>query len=360
MNSSSAFQRPSAQPFSWAIVGTGIIATQFATDLAHVPEARIGAFVSRRGQLPDALANCAQKARIVRSLDEVLADPTIDAVYLATPNSLHADQAIACCRRGKPVLVEKPIAIDPDQARAIQDAAKASGSFVMEAMWTRFLPAVAEARGLLAAGAIGTVTSFTAELSYHKPEDPENRFFDPALGGGAALDLGVYPLSVALHLLGKPDRIGGRWWAASTGVDRRSEFDLTISGATGQLICGFDRDGDNRFIITGSAGTLVLHGPFLKATRLSISKPWLDSLPGIGATHQLPGRAGRLVSRLPVPGRRIIDRPFPGGGLQFEARAAMQAIRAGESMSPMIPLDDSIAVLEIIQSVLAQPPETRR
>ncbi|MBS9721120.1 Gfo/Idh/MocA family oxidoreductase [Tianweitania sp. BSSL-BM11] len=357
----SAPHSPSSnRPFAWGIVGTGVIAAQFVADLAEVHSARIGAFVSRRGQVPDAFRTAAPEARIYTALDALLADDTIDAIYLATPNSLHAEQAIACCRAGKPVLVEKPIGRDADEARAIQVEAAKSQTFVMEAMWSRFLPVVEEARALIRSGALGDIQSFEGDLSFFKPFDAASRFFDPVLGGGAALDLGVYPLSMALHLLGQPEKAGGRWWAAETGVDMRARFDLTIGGATGQLSCGFDRDGDNRFVVRGTKGTLVLHGPFLKASRLSVSAPWLEKLPGLGSRSPLPGRGGRLLSRLPVPGRRIITRSFAGGGLQFEAQAVMRAVRGAKRASSVMPLQASIAVLEIIQRVLAQSPENRR
>ena len=226
----------------------------------------------------------------------------------------------------------------------------------MEALWSRFLPAVTALRSRLAAGLIGDVRRLRADLSYVHPQEPGSRFFEPALGGGAALDLGVYPLSLALHLLGQPERVEGRWRAATSGVDLRSEFVLHYPGAMAELSCGFDRDGTNRLLIEGTKGALTLEAPFLKAQRLSF-----DADPGRAMTAYGRGRglAARLLDRIPKPGRSTEAFAFPGNGLQFQAEAVMAAVWAGETSCGTMPLSESAAVLRIIESLLAQPPVAR-
>ena len=345
------------RPFAWGIVGTGVIARQFAADLRHVDGARIGAVCSRSEKAARDFMAAIGAAGFYPTLAALLADDRIDAVYLATPNVLHAPQALEALRAGKPVLVEKPLATSSGDAARIADLAGTNRCFAMEALWTRFLPAVQAVHDMLAAGAIGEVTHIEAELAYRKQETTGDRFFDPALGGGSALDLGVYPLSLAVHLLGTPEKFSGRWWAARSGVDRRCRFELSFANATATLSCGFDRDGANSFSIFGERGAIRSEAPFLKAQRITLFERGTGGLPLVGARGPTSGLAGKLLSRLPLPGRKASHFRFPGNGLQFEAAAVMEAVRMGAAQSSVMPLRESIAVLEVIETVLGQPAE---
>ena len=343
-----------ASPFTWGIIGTGAIAALFAADLALVPGARIGAVHSRRLDKARSFASRFGGGAAHDDLEAFLADPALEAVYIATPNHLHAPQALAAIAAGKPVLIEKPLALTCADAEAIAAAAAARGVFAMEALWSRFLPAVTALRSRLATGRIGEIRRLRADLSYVHPQEPGSRFFEPALGGGAALDLGVYPLSIALHLLGRPERVEGRWRAAASGVDLRSEFVLHYPGATAELSCGFDRDGANLLLVEGSDGALRIEAPFLKAQRLThfasgaLATPWPE--------REGPALLRKLLARLPLPGVRRESFLFPGNGLQFQAQAVMAAIRAGATSCETMPLAESAAVLGMIEAVLAQPP----
>jgi predicted dehydrogenase len=338
--------------FGWGIVGTGNIAHRFAADLAHAPGARIAAIHSRSSHTGEEFCGAFGVDRAYTHLDALLADSAVDAVYIATPNALHAEQALQTIAAGKPVLVEKPLALSTDDADRIEAAASAKGVFVMEAMWTRFLPAVQRAKARVAAGDIGSVTAIRANLSYIREEGAGSRFFDVE-GGGALFDLGVYPISLTLHLLGRPNSVSGRWKAAHSGVDKSAEIELRYDGATAELSCGFDRVGENSFLIEGTGGTLRLKAPFLKAQRLT-------HYPGAkGASlSEEGGSLSKILDRLSIGGRKVEKRPFPGGGLQFEAIAVMEAIRQGRTGSELMPLADSKAVLSIIEKVLSQPPST--
>jgi predicted dehydrogenase len=347
--------RDDERPFIWGIVGSGAIAAQFAADLAYAPPAKVGAICARTTASAERLAQLAPDAEIYTELVALLAEPRIDAIYIATPNTLHAEQALAAIIAGKPVLIEKPIATTMDDAQAIADAAARHGCFAMEGLWSRFLPSVAAMRGLLRNGTVGTVTGVRAELAYAHDERAGGRLFDPALGGGAALDLGVYPLSLAIYLLGLPTAVEGDWEAAASGVDRRSRFRLKFGEVPAELACGLDRLGHNSLTIFGTEGALRLEPPFLKAQRLTVFSRGSRDLPLLGAHASMPGLTGKVLSRLPIPGRRIETHAFPGGGLQFEALAVIAAIRAGAKESSAMPLAESVAVLKVIETVLGGP-----
>lgn len=344
-----------AKPFRWGIMGTGAIARLFAADLALLPDARLGAVHSRSRETAQAFAREFGAAAAYDDAAAFLADPALDAVYIATPNTSHVAQALQAIAAGKPVLIEKPIALSSRDVARLADAASRHRVFAMEALWSRFLPAVVAAREQLAAGAIGKVRRIRADLSYRREEQPGSRFFDPALGGGAGFDLGVYPLSLAIAFLGHPQRVSGCWRAAKSGIDLRCEVTLHYPEAMAELSCGFDRDGENQLLIEGSAGALRLDAPFLKAQRLTRYTP-----AALGSSWRGPqrrgGTAGKLLDRLPLPGRRQQGYRFAGNGLQFQARAVMDAVRAGETACPLMPLADSAAVLAAIEQVLAQPP----
>lgn len=341
--------------FGWGIMGTGAIAGLFAADLGLLPQARIAAVHSRSQDKAQAFAD---RLSATAYDDEAafLADPAVAAVYIATPNHLHAAQALKAIAAGKPVLIEKPIALKSGDVEAIAQASRERGVFAMEALWSRFLPAVRAVREQLAAGRIGDIRRIRADLSYAHPQEPGSRFFDPALGGGAAFDLGVYPLSLVLHLLGEPQAVSGRWLAAASGVDLRSEFRLDYPQAVAELSCGFDRNGTNRFLIEGTRGALLIETPFLKAQRLSFVS---DPVRASAVYERGQGLATRFLDRIPKAGRRSEIFAFPGNGLQFQAEAVMAAVRAGETGCATMPLSESAAVLRIIETVLAQPPAGR-
>lgn len=351
-----SLQRAEDRPFFWGIVGTGVIARQFASDLSLLGNARVSAVFSRTERAAVAFADATGGGAAFTEMDRLLGDGHIDAVYIATPNSLHAAQAMQSIQAGNPVLVEKPVATSSADARAVFDAAAAHGVLAVEALWSRFLPGAAAARQVIASGALGAIERIDAELAYRRDETAHSRFFDPGLGGGSALDLGVYPLSLAMHLMGTPDRVSGRWRRARSGVDMACEFELGFGAAEARLRCGFDRDGANAMTIRGSAGALRLEPPFLKVQCLTTFSKAAAGLPLLGAGAS--GLAGRVLRRLPLPGRSVSAHSFAGGGLQFEADSFMKAVRAGQTRSDVVPPEHSIEVLKAIEAVLGQPPES--
>jgi predicted dehydrogenase len=353
MNTTASSQPPSVK---WAVLGTGAIASTFAEDIRLAENAELVAVCSRTPKAATVFSQRFGGLRVVPDIDTLAGDPRIDAVYLATPNTAHYDQARALLSAGKPVLVEKPLVTTAAQARSLAGLSAQTHTFTMEALWTVFLPAIERLRELLAGNAIGTVIGIRAELAYAKTFDSESRFFSKALGGGSLLDLGVYPIALTLALFGPPEVVTGRWRAASTGVDMSAEIRLEYPGFDASISCGFDRNGTNRFIIEGEAGSLVIDAPFLRASRIVVAKnPVARSLatpPGAGRLSRLVGKIGR---RLPLPGLTVHEHDFAGNGLQFEIEAASSAILKGNREHPLMPLSTSAASLDIIETVLAQP-----
>jgi predicted dehydrogenase len=338
----------------FGIIGTGRIAADFADDLRHVKNAALHAVLSREMKSAERFQLAHGAARAYASIDAFMSDPDIDAVYVASPNSAHPEQAIAAIRAGKAVLIEKPLAASVCEAEAIAAEAAKHRTLAMEAMWIRFLPGIQRAKALIESGAIGTVKSVRGELSYFNAFDPNSRLFSKALGGGASLDLGVYLLSLTNFLFGAPMSVSGQWKAAASGVDCAAQYALGYEGFGASLVTSLERDGHNVFEIEGAKGVLLIEDPFIQARRLRVLK-------GAAATARSlrpetrPGKLLKLLSRLPFPGQENLAFNYPGNGLQFEAEAVADAVRGGETGSKPAPLADSIAVLKMIETILAQP-----
>ncbi|CAN7405036.1 Gfo/Idh/MocA family protein [Pararhizobium sp. LjRoot238] len=351
-----AKHRLSPSTVRWAVVGTGTIASTFAEDIGLAGNAELVAVCSQTVEAAAAFSQRFGGLRILPDIEASAADAEIDAVYLATPNTAHFKQAQSLLCARTPVLVEKPLVTTAAQARHLAQLARETNTFAMEALWTVFLPAFNRVRTLVADNAIGAVTGLRAELGYVKAFDRDSRFFSKALGGGSLLDLGVYPIGLTLALFGFPQAVSGRWRAAPTGVDMSAEIRMRYPGFDATLSCAFDRNGSNRFIIEGDKASLIIDAPFLQASRIIVARnPVARHLafpPGSGRLSRLIGKMGR---KLPLPGLTVHDHGYRGNGLQFEIEAASKAILEGKCEQPLMPLETSIAALEIIETVLAQP-----
>ncbi|MGL4729393.1 MAG: Gfo/Idh/MocA family protein [Bosea sp. (in: a-proteobacteria)] len=335
----------------WAIIGSGKIARGFAAALKSASDARLVAVMSREPARAAAFAAAAGDAGIigVTSLEVLLATPGIDIVYIATPNHLHARQAIACLEAGKAVLCEKPLATNADDARAIAEAAEKSGRFCMEAMWTLCLPALAKLRMLIDEGRIGRITQISGGLSYRQSSEPE-------AGGGALLDLGVYPLAVTLSLLGAPKQAKAVLRHAPSGVDVQAAVALAWEGASAALSCGFEAQGPNDLTITGETGIIRLHGPMLSPALISLTPhrggapaPAVNEAPIVPAGNSTRAALQQMLRPF-RPGRtKLFPVPYRGNGLIHEIEEAMACMRAGKSQSELVPLSLSISVQETIE-----------
>lgn len=314
----------------WGIIATGGIAHSFARDLALLPGAEIAAVGSRSQASADAFASEFGVTRRYPSYADLAADPEIDAVYVATPHSGHHDAAMLAIEQGKAVLVEKPFSMNAADAQELIDTARARGTFLMEAMWTRFLPHIARLREILAAGTLGEIVLVTADHGQWFASDPDFRLFDPALGGGALLDLGIYPVSFASLILGAPKRITAVSDPAFTGVDGQTSMIFQYGGpAHAVLTTTLWSQTASRAAISGTEARLDLGDLFYRPT-----------------TFRVVGRDGSEIERYEDRGE--------GNGLRHEAAEVGRCLRAGLTESPLMPLDETLSIMETMDEIRRQ------
>jgi predicted dehydrogenase len=315
------------EPVRWGIMGTGGIAAKFATDLALTDLGEVVAVGSRALGSADAFADRFGIDGRHEGYEALVADPGVDAIYVATPHPFHRAGALLAIAAGKHVLVEKPLAMNADEAREIAAAARAAGVFAMEAMWTRFLPHMVEIRRLLDAGALGDLVSVEADHGQWFPPDPGHRLFAPELGGGALLDLGVYVVSLASFVLGPPDRITALVEPAFTGVDGTVSLVLGHpGGAQALLSCTSASATPVRAVIAGTDA------------RIEIDPRWYAPT------------SFTLVPRDGEPTRW--SEPHTGNGLRHEAEEVARCLAAGQTESAVMPLDETIAIAATMDAVL--------
>ena len=315
-------------PTRWGVIGTGQIAAAFAADLELTDSGTVVAVGSRRIESADRFADRLAIPNRHPSYAALVADPAVDAVYVATPHPMHLECGLLALEAGRPVLVEKPFTMNAGEAREMVAAARARGLFAMEAMWTRFLPHVAEIRRLLAAGALGTIVSFTADHGQWFAEDRDSRLFAPELGGGALLDLGIYPVSFASMVLGEPERLRALSDPAFTGVDAQTSILFGYpGGAQAVLTTTLAARSPTRAAIVGTEARIEIDGDFYR--------------PG---GFDLIARDGE---------RKRFDPPHRGSGLRHQADEVARCLREGLLESPAMPLDETVAIAETMDAVLA-------
>ena len=285
-------------PVRWGILGTGGIATTFVTDLRLTDSGVAVAVGSRSQGSADRFADEFGIANRHASYESLVADPDVDVIYVATPHPMHHDNAILALRAGKPVLVEKPFTMNAAEAREVVRVSREHGLFAMEAMWTRFLPHVAIIRDWLARGVLGDIVTVTADHGQWFAEDPGFRLFAPELGGGALLDLGVYPVSFASMVLGPPSRIVSMSDPAFTGVDAQTSMLFGYdSGAQAVLTCTLRAKSPTRAAIVGSDARIEVDGAFYAPAAVTLiprkGDPTRVESRARGPRPAPPGRRGR-------------------------------------------------------------------
>ncbi|MBO0985799.1 Gfo/Idh/MocA family oxidoreductase [Rathayibacter sp. SD072] len=278
---------PGSEPaLRWGVIGTGI-AARFVHAIHEHTAQRAVAVTARDAAKTRAFADEHGIGTVHDSVEALLADDTVDVVYVATPHPLHHDQALAAIAAGKHVLIEKPIAMSEREARAITDAGRAAGVLVMEAMWTRYLPQADVIRQVLESGVLGEVRLVRADFGFLMPFLPEHRLWNRELGGGALLDAGVYPISFASSVIGAPSRITATGTIEQqTGVDASADLLLeTESGARALLSTSLEASLPVEALIVGSRGRLLVHSPFFGPSGLTLtlgglggdeSATWID------------------------------------------------------------------------------------
>jgi predicted dehydrogenase len=313
----------------WGIAGPGRIADKVAADFVHVPDAELVAIGSRSAQRAERFAAKHGAHRAHGSYADLIADPDVDAIYIATPHPQHRAVAVPALEAGKAVLVEKAFTATVAAAQTIVDTARARGVFAMEAMWTRFQPAMVQVRSWLDDEAIGEVRGVQADLGVVPVFNPADRLFAPELGGGALLDLGVYVVSFAQWVLGTPSRVTCTGTLGRTGV----EEDAT-------LLLAFE---------SGAAATLTtsLHSPMPGQARIFGSTGWIDVLPRFHHPTTV------VLHRHGADPETITRKPT-GGGYSHELVEVTQCVLAGRTESETMPLDDTLTVQRILEDAATQ------
>lgn len=313
------------RPYRWGILATGNIASSMAAALKLVPDAELRAVASRRQSAADRFAGVWDVPVAYGSYDALLADPEIDIVYVATPNALHKENVLAALSAGKHVLCEKPLTTSAEDTAICAQAARSAGLFLMEAMWTAFFPAMIRARQLILEGAIGKPAHLSANfVSYRDPATSPN-LFDPELGGGASLDLGIYPLTAALLLAGPIETTSSSVVRGSTGVDEMVGVTAVHqSGVLSSLSFGFRAEMPIAVRITGDKGVLEIPKDFHHPETLLLQR-------------------GGQVEQL--------DLPALGNGYAHEAIEVQHCVAAGRNESGIWPIERSLETARILQQV---------
>jgi predicted dehydrogenase len=295
-----------------------------------MPDASLVAVGSRRQSTADEFGARFDVPHRHATYDDLVNDPDVDAVYVSTPHPGHHGAALSAIVAGKAVLVEKPFTMNAKEASSLIDTARSRGVFVMEAMWARFLPHMVRVRELLASRALGDVRIVIADHNQWFARDPGHRLFDPALGGGALLDLGVYPVSFASMVFGTPTRVTAVSDRAFTGVDATTSAVLQYGdGAHSVISTSLEVAGPNRAAIVGTEARIEIDAVFYAPT-----------------TFSLIGRDGTVIERF--------DEPQEGRGMQFEVAEVMRCMRAGKLESDVLPLDETLAIMETLDEIRRQ------
>lgn len=317
----------------WGFVGPGAIAAKMATDLALLDGHVLQAVGSRALDRAEAFARAHDARRAYGSYAEVLADPDVEVVYIATPHRQHHALAMATIAAGKHLLVEKSFTATTAGAQEVAAAARAAGVFCMEAMWTRFQPAFIHAMDRVRSGAIGGIRSARADLGFRAPYDPQARLWDRAQAGGALLDVGVYPLSFLQHVFGAgPAAIE----VAGSLADNGADADSSILWRTGDGRSGYAQCS----LVAPLPGTAAVFG-----TRGWVEIPPRFHHPTSYVLHPIDddGRAGEP---------EVHHHEATGSGLAHELEEVRRCLSAGRTESPTMPLDDTLTVMQVLETAL--------
>ena len=330
-----------ADPVRWGIIGPGAIARNFAQGIAESPHAVLAAVASRDAEKARAFAGDFGAAESFGDYASLIASDAVEAVYIATPHPFHAQIALDALRGGKHVVVEKPAGIVAGEVVALTDAARQEGRFFMEAMMYRCHPQIARVIELIKGGAIGEVVEVAASFGFGAGFDPKSRLFDPALAGGAILDVGLYPVSLARLSAGaasgrhvaEPTTVSGVGHLAKSGVDDEAHLLLTFeSGLIARLGTAVRRDMANDAVITGTTGTIRIADPWTPGRNEGPSTTEIEITDANGTQVETPGDARMLFA--------------------FEVDTASQAIRAGltEATAPAPDHADSIGNARVLDA----------
>ncbi|MCW2522168.1 MAG: gfo/Idh/MocA family oxidoreductase [Frankiales bacterium] len=325
---------PEDRPIRWGLLGAGGIARNVSEDISRTEGNVVGAVAARDGERAAEFAAQFPGATSYGSYAELVADPEVDVVYVATTHPSHHEQALMAIAAGKPVLVEKPVCLNARQTHEVLAAARHADVFAMEAMWMRTNPLIRQAEQLVADGAIGDLLGLRAEFGLGLPFDPSHRLYDMSNGGGSLLDLGIYVVTFGYLFLGRPDQVRTTGTLSPTGSEDRVAMQWDYANGTGaRLWCSASVSAPNQAVLLGSNGWIATEGAFHRPSGLVISQG--D-----------PSRGG---------GRQHVPDPIAGRGHGYgpEIAEVARCLRAGLIESPLVPHADTIAVMALLDEARA-------
>jgi predicted dehydrogenase len=315
------------RPLNYGILGPGRIAASYCRALEQSATSRIYAIASRDDHRASEFARQFKAEKSYSSYESLVEDPDVDIIYIATPHSFHEQQSILCLTNKKPVICEKPLALSAASAKRIIAASHENKTFMMEGMWSRFNPAIIRAKHIVDSGDIGEVRYISADFGFQKPYDPKGRLYDPALAGGSILDVGVYPLFLALYILGRPDGISAVAQLAPTGVDESCSICLTYPGGVfAQLFCSMLVETKKEAVIAGTKGMILIHTPWYKSMGLTIVR-------------------NNNEEKIPLP--------YNGNGFEFQIEETNRCLIDGLIESPLLSHDFTLMKAEISDQIIS-------
>jgi predicted dehydrogenase len=351
--------------FRWGIIGAGYAARKFVLGLRHSDGGKATLVCSRTEANARAFARDFGIANVRLSVEDAARSSDVDAFYIATPPTAHRDQAIACLSAGKAVLVEKPFAASAGDAEAIAAAARSSGVFCMEGMWTRYLPLLEELRAQIRSGVIGAPVSLCGSFGASNLPDPRESLFDPEQGGGALLHRGIYPLAMAFDLLGEGELAAAAATRGATGVDESCVVALRHHGsALSTVRASLRAPLPNDLTIEGTHGAIHVHAPIFRPFRLTLTKTRpteraksgnlrLEKFREGALAQAVQQRLRGLASRLRSGGTQTVTRTYAGNGYHYEADEVMRCVEQGAKESGLMPLAQSVTMAALMDQARA-------
>ncbi|MEE9272886.1 MAG: Gfo/Idh/MocA family oxidoreductase [Robiginitomaculum sp.] len=360
-----------ANGIRWGIIGAGKVSHDFAEDLRHCDNGYLCGVVSRQVQSAKALTRVSG-GRAYESVDAMLANPDIDAVYIASPNALHAKHCEQVLLAGKAVLCDKPFALTAKEALHIKKIADAKNLFCMEAMWPRFLPLLQDVKAIVENGDLGTINLVKAELGFAFTYSDNSRLRDASQGGGALMDLGVYGVSLAHFLLGEPKTVqASAVLVQEGGADEHSTSILSYDGALAVIVASHASELQNTLIIAGDKGRIEIGAPFIQG-KTAQHFSYIREDPDFGMrqnpaqenfvegtlkkTHffSVAKRVKKIIRASGKNGNAHITDNYPGHGYQFQAQAVGHALLSGKTETDIMPMADTVAVMKILDMLKKQ------
>lgn len=318
-----------ADKIRWGILSTGNIAKRMAQTLTDMPDSQLVAVGSRSQQSADAFGEAFAVPNRHSSYEALANDPEVDAIYIATPNSLHYENSLLCLEAGKAVLCEKGFTLNALEAQRLIEKAREKRVFLMEGMWLRFFPGHVWLRQFVADGGLGDLKHINVSFCWLPEQDPTNRFFDLRLGGGALLDLGCYGVSFVWSILGKPDSVKSTVVLNEYGADVQEAIIMGYDhGQIATITVSLVSHDVRTAMLTGTGGKVIIHPRWYKPHQMTLSPH--------GGVEE------------------VKDFPWDSTGQQFEVAHVNEALRNGQIESDIMPLDESLEIMRMLDDLRAE------